>query len=155
MLLELGKLSVAVDESLPMNKLAFKKLLSTSWNPLIINGYAQSIPFPDQFFDHVVTTFPTEYIFDPDTLSEIKRVLAPGGTLIVMPVAVFTGTNLPVKAVQLLHHLTGQAPARLDKLTTDRILQPIELAGYHIDIHLPQVGISQVLIAVAHPVDEI
>ncbi|HEY4388283.1 MAG TPA: class I SAM-dependent methyltransferase [Ktedonobacteraceae bacterium] len=62
----------------------------------IIQGSAQALPFSAETFDSVVSTFPSEYIYDPDSLSEIARVLRPGGRLIVIE-----GANLlPVGFVQ-------------------------------------------------------
>ena len=64
----------------------------------VLQGMAQYIPFPDAAFDTVVSTFPSEYIYDPDTLSEVERVLRPGGRLIVIE-----GANLlPVGFLQPL-----------------------------------------------------
>jgi SAM-dependent methyltransferase len=51
---------------------------------LIIQGSAQALPFSDCSFDNVISTFPTEYIYDPDTIAEIARVLRPSGHLIVI-----------------------------------------------------------------------
>ncbi len=45
----------------------------------------QAIPFPSDCFDSVVSTFPSEYIADRETLREIARVLRPGGRLVVVP----------------------------------------------------------------------
>ena len=51
---------------------------------LVIQGSAQSLPFSASSFDNVVSTFPSEYIYDPDTLAEVERVLRPNGRLIVV-----------------------------------------------------------------------
>jgi ubiquinone/menaquinone biosynthesis C-methylase UbiE len=51
---------------------------------LVIHGSAQDIPFPVNSFDNVVSTFPSEYIYDPRTINEVARVLRPGGRLIVI-----------------------------------------------------------------------
>ncbi len=51
---------------------------------LIIQGSAQALPFSDCSFDNVISTFPTEYIYDPDTIAAIARVLRPSGHLIVI-----------------------------------------------------------------------
>jgi SAM-dependent methyltransferase len=50
----------------------------------VIQGSAQSLPFRNDSFDTVVSTFPSEYIYDPDTIAEVVRVLRPGGRLIVV-----------------------------------------------------------------------
>lgn len=62
----------------------------------VLLGSAQSLTFNDASFDTVVSTFPSEYIYDPDTIAEIERVLRPGGRLIVIE-----GANLlPVGFLQ-------------------------------------------------------
>ena len=50
----------------------------------ILQGSAQHLPFSVASFDTVVSTFPSEYIYDPDTIAEVERVLRPGGRLIVV-----------------------------------------------------------------------
>jgi SAM-dependent methyltransferase len=47
-------------------------------------GSAAALPYADRSFDSVVSTFPTEYIFDPATTEEMARVLRPGGRVIVV-----------------------------------------------------------------------
>jgi ubiquinone/menaquinone biosynthesis C-methylase UbiE len=75
----------------------------------IIQGNAQSLPFSDAIFDNVISTFPSDYIYDPDTLSEVARVLRPTGKLIVIE-----GANLlPAGMLQpllLLIHLFVYGP---------------------------------------------
>jgi ubiquinone/menaquinone biosynthesis C-methylase UbiE len=62
----------------------------------VLLGSAQHLTFNDASFDTVVSTFPSEYIYDPDTIAEIERVLRPGGRLIVIE-----GANLlPVGFLQ-------------------------------------------------------
>ena|SRR5579885_274737 len=63
---------------------------------LVIQGSAQRLPFSNESFDTVVSTFPSEYIYDPDTIAEVARVLRPGGRVIVIE-----GANLlPVGFIQ-------------------------------------------------------
>ena len=40
-------------------------------------GLAQHLPYPSNYFDTVVATFPSGYVFAPNTLTEVKRVLRP------------------------------------------------------------------------------
>ncbi len=64
----------------------------------VILGSAQGLPFSDASFDTVVSTFPSEYIYESDTIAEAARVLRPGGQLIVIE-----GANLlPVGFLQPL-----------------------------------------------------
>jgi SAM-dependent methyltransferase len=64
----------------------------------VIQGSSQHLPFSTTSFDTVVSTFPSEYIYDLDTISEVVRVLRPDGRLIVIE-----GANLlPVGFVQPL-----------------------------------------------------
>jgi ubiquinone/menaquinone biosynthesis C-methylase UbiE len=51
---------------------------------LIVQGSAQRLPFKNEAFDTVVSTFPSEYIYDPNTIAEVERVLRHGGRLIVI-----------------------------------------------------------------------
>lgn len=70
-----------------------RKLGQPAW---VIQGIAQSLPFSNESFDSVVSTFPSEYIYDPDTIAEIARVLRPGGRVIIIE-----GANLlPVGMLQ-------------------------------------------------------
>ncbi len=62
----------------------------------VLLGSAQHLTFNDASFDTIVSTFPSEYIYDPDTIAEIERILRPGGRLIVIE-----GANLlPVGFLQ-------------------------------------------------------
>jgi len=62
----------------------------------IIQGSAQALPFTGASFDTVVSTFPSEYIYDPDTIAAVEHVLRPGGRLVVVE-----GANLlPVGFLQ-------------------------------------------------------
>nr|WP_051041208.1 class I SAM-dependent methyltransferase [Blastomonas sp. AAP53] len=48
-------------------------------------GYAESLPFEDDLFDTVLTTFTLCSVRDPQAvLREMRRVLAPGGTILFL-----------------------------------------------------------------------
>ena len=51
----------------------------------MVKARAQVLPFPTGYFNSVVSTFPSEYIADPQTLAELSRVLEPGGRLVIVP----------------------------------------------------------------------
>lgn len=56
-----------------------------------VRAIAAALPLRDGVADAVVATFPTGYILEPATTAEIRRVLAPGGRLVV----VLDGTLAP------------------------------------------------------------
>jgi SAM-dependent methyltransferase len=51
----------------------------------VCRARAEALPFPEAAFDSLVSTFPSEYIARAETLAELARVLAPGGTLVIVP----------------------------------------------------------------------
>ena len=124
-----------------MAGLSFKGLSGLGFLPLLVIGYAQLIPFPSSYFHQVVSTFPSEFIFSDQALSEIYRVLLPGGKFVLLPVAWITGSGLADRLAAGLFHVTGQAP-QLDH----RVLQPFEQAGFNLHVETRSFATSQALI---------
>jgi len=133
-----------LDESWDMNRLAFKRLIGLGFVPLVVNSRAQFIPFPDNSFNQVVATFPTDYIHQPQTLSEIRRILRPGGRLVVLPVAWITGGKLSDRAAASLFDVTGQPP-EYDR----RFILPFEQAGFDVRVETTNFGSSRAAIILA------
>lgn len=90
-LLARGVSAVGVDLSRQMSRQAARRLRSL--NPCLIRADARHLPLPNASFDVVAATFPSNYIFDPSTLAEISRVLAPSGRLIVLISAIIAPRN--------------------------------------------------------------
>lgn len=76
--------TVGLDESLPMLRLARRKITRAGGSLRLVRGVAQRLPFADASWPVVVATFPAPYLFDPATLGEIKRVLAADGRLLIV-----------------------------------------------------------------------
>jgi len=91
--------------------------------------------------DHIVATFPSEYIFDARTISETHRVLKPGGTLLIVPFAWITGGDFIHKAVAWLFNVTGESP-KPDKAP----LQPLINAGFLATSEKIEIDSSRVLL---------
>ena len=141
LLLDRGLSSVAIDESTQMGRLAKRRL---GVNGKLTRGIAQALPYPNETFDTIVSTFPSEYIFDPQTLSEVKRVLRNRGRLIVLPVAFPTDGFL-----KWLYKVTGESPAVLDESIKERLTGPFLQAGFQVDIQLLELQSSQLVILLA------
>ena len=60
-----------------------------------IRGRVQALPLRDACCDTVVSTFPAPYIVEAASLSEIARVLRPGGRLVVVGLAIYAERRKP------------------------------------------------------------
>jgi ubiquinone/menaquinone biosynthesis C-methylase UbiE len=72
-----------IDESRQMVRQASHRLYKDHIQGNLVRGLSQHLPYR-QAFDTVIATFPSEYIFDPNTIKEIHRVLIPGGRVIIL-----------------------------------------------------------------------
>jgi ubiquinone/menaquinone biosynthesis C-methylase UbiE len=70
-----GYRPVGIDLSPYMAHLAGRRLDRNNIPIRLSQAKAQALPFPSGHFANVVATFPTNYIFEPETLAEIARVL--------------------------------------------------------------------------------
>jgi ubiquinone/menaquinone biosynthesis C-methylase UbiE len=105
-----GYQAVGLDESFQMARQASRRLLRRSRPPRLVRGLAQNLPYPARSFDNVIATFPTPYIYDPESLAEIARVLEPGGRLIILMGARITGKSLADRLLAGLFRVTRQTP---------------------------------------------
>src|SRR5687768_8770351 len=84
-LLRAGFIARGIDLSPQMLREARSKAHRLGVPLSISRARAQALPFASSSFNSVVSTFPSDYIVDPRTLSEIARVLRPGGRLVIIP----------------------------------------------------------------------
>ena len=140
-LLDRGLVAAAIDESTQMGRIAKRRLGSSH---RLTRGLAQSLPYQSGIFDTIIATFPTEYIFQEETLSEVQRCLSDGGRLIVLPVA-FPKSGF----LKWLYKITGESPADLTESIEERSLQPFLNAGFHAEVEIVEVKSSRLLIIVA------
>jgi SAM-dependent methyltransferase len=121
-------------------------------NTSITQGPAQNLPFSDETFDTVVSTFPSEYIYDRHTIAEIKRVLRPGGRVIIIEAANLLPTGyiqpllLPIHAIIYGPGLLLDRYKQKERLTTSSCITkntdalPIttdEISNAHFGIFIP------------------
>lgn len=136
-----SRLAIGLDLSPQMNKIARGRLARHNLTPKLILGAAQNIPLLTNSMDHVVATFPSEYIFNNKTTSEAYRVLKPGGTWIIVPFAWITGKSLMHRAGAWLFSITGESP-KSDNVA----LQPLINAGFLARTEMVELPSSKVLI---------
>ncbi|GAC1367658.1 MAG: hypothetical protein NVSMB44_33550 [Ktedonobacteraceae bacterium] len=113
-MLEAGYMCRAIEYSPQMVEAARATLRRRKAGPgsWVIQGSARQLPFPADMFDSVVSTFPSEYIYDPDVLAEVERVLRPGGRIIIIEGARLLPTGY-VQPLLLLFHLFVYGPDAL------------------------------------------
>lgn len=91
-----------------MGQIARKKLQNHQLPVTLVRGKAQQLPFATGLFASVISTFPTDFITAPQTLSEVRRVLQSEGHFVIVPNAVFTGGTVGEAILEWLYQITGQ-----------------------------------------------
>jgi ubiquinone/menaquinone biosynthesis C-methylase UbiE len=142
-----GLEAFGLDESRQMSRQAGHRLRRKGYPVRLLRGMAQQIPFPDGAFDGVVTTFPSEYIFEAQTLAEIRRVLRPGGKLVIVPSAWITGKGLLERLAAGLFQATGQAG--MLNAVLPGMKQRIGASGFLVRHKLVELNGSRVLVIIA------
>jgi SAM-dependent methyltransferase len=151
-----GFTAFGLDESKQMSRIARRQLIKTAAeshreksSPFrLVNGRAEHLPFVSHFFQTVVATFPTQYIFDPVTLSEVQRVLAPGGKLVIVLAAWIVGNSLIDRGLALLFRLTGETPDINAEF--NRFLKPFLAAGFDAELKWVETASSKLLLICAN-----
>lgn len=105
---EAGYKTVAYDYSPQMGQIASAKLQRNGIKTNFARGMAQQLPFANASFSAIVTTFPTHFIIQPETLTEAHRVLKEGGCLIAVLNGTLTGDGILKSFIEWLYVITGQ-----------------------------------------------
>jgi ubiquinone/menaquinone biosynthesis C-methylase UbiE len=137
-----------LDESRQMAHQASCRLKKQGVISRLSRGYAQNIPFMDGAFDSVVSTFPSEYIFNFHTIEEIRRVLVPSGKLIILPTAWITGTRPLERLAAWLLRVSGETPGK-PGLASVAIRDQFARTGFEVRSEIVKIKSSQVLVIVA------
>jgi ubiquinone/menaquinone biosynthesis C-methylase UbiE len=140
LLLDRGLFAAAIDESKQMGGIARRRL---GRSHKLTRGLAQALPYPGDSFDTVVSTFPSEYIFEAETVSEAKRVLRNGGRFVVLPAAFPKNRFL-----EWLFKVTGESPAALDEAVRARFKEPFIKAGFPAETRTIELQSSLLIVVV-------
>ena len=140
-LLDRGLVAIAIDESAPMGRLAKRRLGNIH---KLTRALAQEIPFASESFDSVVSTFPSEYIFDTRTLSEAHRVLRSSGRLIVL-LAMWPRNPL----IAWLFKVTGESPSDAYESIKSKIIETLTGVDLKSEIQIVEVKSDNLLVVIA------
>ena len=97
-----------IDASRQMCRMASRRLKRAGQESRVIQAHAQALPFPEGAFATLLSTFPTEFILDPASLSEARRTLLTDGQFRVVPMAEICGMGYLDRAAAWLFRMTGQ-----------------------------------------------
>ncbi len=147
-----GAWVAGLDESRQMAQLAHEELRRRAYaDCALARGIGQALPFANGAFDTVVSTFPTEYIFEGPALSEIRRVLKPAGRLVIIPAAWIIGRKTLDRAAAWLFQVTNQAPRLPAEIIGERLRGGLEQAGLLPEFRTVEVRSSLVMVVIARP----
>jgi demethylmenaquinone methyltransferase/2-methoxy-6-polyprenyl-1,4-benzoquinol methylase len=131
--------AIAADFTLEMMRVGQANLEAESQAPQWTGADAQRLPFPDDYFDAVVSGFLLRNVIDlPQCLAEQFRVLKPGGRIVALdttpppqtPLAPLIRFHMHTVIPTLGRLLTGQAEAyRYLPDSTENFLEPERLAA--------------------------
>lgn len=126
--------TIAFDLSPYMGRIAKRKMSKNRLKEQFVRGSAFQLPFADQSFVAVVSTFPTDFIVQPDTLHQVHRILHDNGRLIVVLNGVFTGGGVIKSLLEWLYRITGQ---RENGAREDDTQQYFD--GYGFDVEIAEI----------------
>lgn len=136
---------IGFDLSAQMGHITQRRLKRKNLPVMLARGMAQQLPFPNAHFSAVVSTFPTPFITEESTVSEIYRVLKPGGRLVFVPNAVLTKGGAARTVLEGAYQATGQrGPWPVD------LESRFQMQGFDVSIHLEELQRSTVQIFVAN-----
>ena len=124
-LAQAGFVVTGLDLSPQMGRMARRNLRKAALDVCLVRGQVQDLPFGSGSFTAVLSTFPTDYILDPETLAAVWRVLAENGRFIIIPEGHLTRHGILHKFITFLFRITGQASG--EQVTEDEFWTNPEL----------------------------
>ncbi len=134
---------VGLDISRQMLGLTQRRSQKLGIQACLLGADAQHIALASQQFDTIVATFPSDYILQAATLSEIQRLLRPNGCLLVLLSASLPGPGWYRSLVELAYGLTLQAGSSAAARQSATAAQPqAQQLSPRIQEHLHKAGLD-------------
>ncbi|WP_420644951.1 class I SAM-dependent methyltransferase [Candidatus Leptofilum sp.] len=155
---ENGHAVFGVDLSPQMGRQAQRRLRKHQLPANLVRAKAQRLPFKPDYFHTVLSTFPTDYIVDSETLTAVHELLVENGRLIVVPEGHLTGRGLLHRLIDWLFRITGQRDGAFEvdeaqnwphPTLWEPFRQRFEAAGFQVHIEHVQLKRSVATIFVA------
>jgi ubiquinone/menaquinone biosynthesis C-methylase UbiE len=148
---------VGLELSPAMQRLTLRRLQRRGLTVSRIQATAQQMPLADSSFDTIVATFPSNYIFDPATLRECRRLLRPataddpGGRLVIVmganaprsPLSMVLRLLTPRQPAAPAAHERWRAPFTAAGLTVNEVAHPVGNAVVHLLLATPHRVVAQ------------
>lgn len=145
----LGGEILGLDASQQMLRQARKNLSRSNQANKLVHGFAQLLPFSQNSFPIIVSTFPSNYIFEVETLEEVWRVLSQDGQLVILLAAWITGDNYLEKFAAWLFRITGESPGQdwdQIKVSYAQPLVQLSKVGFKVSHHIIDADRSKLLL---------
>lgn len=97
-----------IDESSQMIRISKKRTIKFGDKLKIVRGTAFKMPFPDNYFDKVIATFPSDYFLNEKFVSELERILKPHGAFIALIAVKFNRATFLDRFYRIIFSATNQ-----------------------------------------------
>jgi len=148
-LVDRGFRSIALDRSVHMGRIARRKLARSGRAFSLTQGDAAHLPYPDACFDGILSTFPTPFVFESQTIAEAYRVLRPGFRYVIVANGLLTLNGPVARVLEWVYRITGQR----ESLPAEEILERFIQAGFAPEFVQEELPGSIVMMVVAKKAD--
>jgi ubiquinone/menaquinone biosynthesis C-methylase UbiE len=125
-----GRRIVGVDASREMARLAARRQRRAGQPVRSMRALAQALPFAGGVFRGVLSTFPSEYAFDPRTVAEVHRVLVAGGQWLILPQVHISGGGPVQRLLAWVYRITGESGS-----LPEAWLALLRRQGFEVEVH--------------------
>lgn len=113
------------------------------------------LPFEKETFDSVLSQFPTNFIFEEETLANLFRILKPEGRLVILPEGHLIGSGPLLHFIAWLFYITGQSdspkpPDPAEQPIWSPFTSRIEEAGFRSEVITMRFKRSAATVIICH-----